>query len=104
MDYISLFFAALLLGLFALIASELIGRLVGWLVSLVRPDLDPSDLSTYIQRVGIVIATTSWAWHLEDSFGAILLLAGASASVALALMSWLARPSVVIPTTAGRRR
>lgn len=95
---------AILLGLFALIVSELTGLALGRLVSLLRPDLDPSVIGTYIQRISTPVITTSSALVLEDSVGAIVLLAGASAAVALLLTRWLSRETVIVPTAGGRRR
>lgn len=99
-----LFFSAILLGLFALIVSELFGSAVGWLISLLRPDLDPNFLANYIQRVAIPVITTCWALYLETEAGTIVLLAGAAAAVALMARKWLSRDTVVVPASVGRRR
>lgn len=104
MGLMDLFFSAIMLGLFALILAELVGRGVSRLVSLLRQDIDPDSLAPYIQRVSTVVITTSWAWYLEDSAGDIILLAGAGAAIALMAQNWLNRPTIVVPSPSHRRR
>jgi hypothetical protein len=99
-----LFFTALLLGLFALVPAELTGRLLGFGVSFVRPDLDPEDVATNIQYVLIPSITICGAAFLTESVDAFVLLAGGAATVGFIIMKWLARPAAVQVTPPSRRR
>lgn len=94
-----IFFVALLSGLFALTAAELVALGVSQVVSLIRPDVDPSDAAHYIRRIGVLPATTCCGLFFGAGVVEVILIAGAAGAVTLLLQAWLSRPVVIQQAT-----